>query len=157
MDCLLSVYLMCLWLQQLNMIMLSSLTYKRIHTAQKYAQEEKLLPEYINGLQLYREVDAPLSAVLYRKKNIAMILLRHGRTDCWQIMFFLLKYVYKQLQMKGYATAAGMQLGTLFACVTAPAIQRKCRFWANKTTWVFQSKIQVKSVSSNWRKLRHQI
>lgn len=37
-------------------------------------------------------------------------------------MFFLLKYVYKQLQMKEEATAAEMQLGTLFAYITAPAI-----------------------------------
>lgn len=29
----------------------------------------------------YREVDAPFTAVLYRKTNIAMILLRHERTD----------------------------------------------------------------------------
>lgn len=114
---------MCLWLQQLNMIMLSSLTYKWIHSAQKYAQEEKLLPEYISGLR-YREVDAVLytHCCALQKANIAMILLRHERTDYWQIMFFLLKCVYKQLQMKEDATAAKMQLGRLFASITAPAI-----------------------------------
>lgn len=69
-----------------------------------------------------REVDAPLTAALYRKTNIAMILLRHERADYWQIMFFLVKYVYKHLQKKEDATAAEMQLGTLFASTTAPVI-----------------------------------
>lgn len=78
MDCLLSVYLMCLWLQQLNMIMLSSLTYKRIHTAQKFAQEEKHLPEYIIELQIQRSRCTTHCCALQKNKHC------HDIVETWE-------------------------------------------------------------------------